>query len=106
MTTHKFLPTDLIDSPLADYRKPEHLTSENRLLKQLTKALVERVLQAEITEHLGHDKHETVTHPPGNGKNGKNYKHQTPWAGLYQAIKRIHHPCGGKNRPCCSHYIH
>ncbi|SCZ86758.1 transposase (fragment) [Nitrosomonas mobilis] len=74
MTTHKFLPTDLIDSPLADYRKPEHLTSENRLLKQLTKALVERVLQAEITEHLGHDKHETVTNSTGNARNDKSRK--------------------------------
>ena len=35
-------------------------------LKQLTKALVERALQADITEHLGHDKNETVINPAGN----------------------------------------
>jgi putative transposase len=29
-------------------------------LKQLTKALVERALQAELTAHLGHDKNQLV----------------------------------------------
>jgi len=61
MTTPKPLPTDLIDSLLADYKKPEDLIGEHSLLKQLTKALVERTLQAEIAEHLGHDKYETVS---------------------------------------------
>ena len=58
MTTPKSLPTNLIDSLLADYKKPEDLIGEHGLLKQLTKALVERALQAEMAEHLGHDKHE------------------------------------------------
>ena len=56
----KVLPNDLIDELLAGYQKPEDLIGENGLLKQLTKALVERALQAEMTEHLGHDKHTTV----------------------------------------------
>jgi putative transposase len=74
MITPKSLPTDLIDSLLADYKKPEDLIGENGLLKQLTKALVERALQAEIAGHLGHDKHETVTNPTGNARNGKSRK--------------------------------
>ena len=74
MTTPKSLPTDLIDSLLADYKNPEDLIGEHGLLKQLTKALVERALQAEISEHLGHDKHETVTKPTGNARNGKSRK--------------------------------
>ena len=74
MTTPKPLPTDLIDSLLADYKKPEDLIGEHGLLKQLTKALVERALQAEMTEHLGHDKHETVTNSTGNARNGKSRK--------------------------------
>ena len=65
-------PTDLIDGLLTDYKKPEDLINENDLLKQLTKALIERALQAEIAEHLGHDKHETV--PPRNGKSRKTLK--------------------------------
>ncbi len=74
MTTPKSLPTDLIDSLLVDYKKPEDLIGEHGLLKQLTKALVERALQAEIAEHLGHDRHETVTNPTGNARNGKSRK--------------------------------
>ena len=74
MTTRKSLPTDLIDSLLADYKKPEDLIGENGLLKQLTKALVERALQAEMAGHLGHDKHETVTNSTGNARNGKSRK--------------------------------
>ena len=61
MTTKKALPDDLIDSLLSNYQKPEDLIGENGLLNQLTKALVERALQAEMTELLGHDKHEPVT---------------------------------------------
>ena len=41
MTTPKPLPTGLIDSLLADYKKPEDLIGEHGLLKQLTKALVD-----------------------------------------------------------------
>jgi putative transposase len=51
---------ELIDSLLADYKKPEDLIGENGLLKQRTKKLVERALQAEMAEHLGHAKHEAV----------------------------------------------
>ena len=50
----KALPNDLIDELLASYQNSEDLIGENGLLKQLTKALVERALQAKITEHLGH----------------------------------------------------
>ncbi|MDO8719231.1 MAG: IS256 family transposase, partial [Polaromonas sp.] len=46
----KPLPTELIDALLADYKKPEDLIGQNGLLKQLTKALVERALQAELTD--------------------------------------------------------
>ena len=74
MTAPKPLPTGLIDSLLADYKKPEDLIGEHGLLKQLTKALVERALQAEMTEHLGHDKHETVINATGNTRNGKSRK--------------------------------
>lgn len=74
MTLPKALPNDLIDSLLSNYKKPEDLIGENGLLKQLTKALVERALQAEMAEHLGHDKHEPVTNNTGNARNGKSRK--------------------------------
>lgn len=74
MTVAKALPTDLIDSLLSNYKKPEDLIGENGLLKQLTKALVERALAAEMEAHLGHAKHEAVTNPTGNARNGKSSK--------------------------------
>ena len=74
MTTPKALPNDLIDGLLANYQKPEDLIGENGLLKQLTKALVERALEAEMAEHLGHDKHAPVSNATGNARNGKSRK--------------------------------
>jgi len=70
----KALPTDLIDSLLAGYQKPEDLIGEQGLLKQLTKALVERVLEVEMSEHLGHARNESVENPTGNTRNGKSKK--------------------------------
>jgi len=60
----------LADSLLANYQKPDDLIGENGLLKQLTKMLVERALEAEMTAHLGHDKSETVANESGNTRNG------------------------------------
>lgn len=37
---------------------------------QLTKKLVERALDAELTHHLGHDKHGPVSNAAGNTRNG------------------------------------
>jgi putative transposase len=54
MTEIKSIPTDLIDALLSGYKKPEDVIGENSLLKQLTKAIVERALEAEMAEHLGH----------------------------------------------------
>ena len=51
---------ELIDQLFAGYKKPEDLIGENGLLKQLTKRLVERALEAEMTEHLGHTKNASV----------------------------------------------
>jgi len=75
MTSKKHeVPEQLLASLLADYKKPEDLIGENGLLKQLTKLLVEKALDAELTEHLGHERHETVGNPGGNTRNGKSRK--------------------------------
>ncbi len=64
----------LADGLLANYQKPEDLIGENGLLKQLTKMLVERALEAEMSEHLGHGKSEAVTNSTGNTRNGHSAK--------------------------------
>jgi hypothetical protein len=45
---------EVIDSLLANYKKPEDLIGEHGILKQLTKRLVERALEVELADHLGH----------------------------------------------------
>jgi putative transposase len=68
------VPDELLSSLLANYKKPEDLIGENGLLKQLTKLLVERALDAEMAEHLGHDKHAPVANETGNTRNGRSHK--------------------------------
>jgi putative transposase len=64
----------LADALLANYQKPEDLIGENGLLKQLTKMLVERALETEMTEHLGHGRSGAVTNQTGNTRNGHSAK--------------------------------
>ena len=64
----------LADGLLANYQKPEDLIGENGLLKQLTKMLVERALEVEMTDHLGHDKNGEVINSTANTRNGHSTK--------------------------------
>lgn len=65
---------DLIDQLLANYQKPEDVLGQNGLLKQLTRAVLERALQAELTHHLGYDKHSPSGNNSGNSRNGRSKK--------------------------------
>lgn len=66
--------TDVIDELLKHYKTPEEILGENGLLKQLTKAVFQRALQAEMTLHLGHEKHAAVSNKSGNSRNGSSAK--------------------------------
>ena len=119
MSTKKHsIPDELVAQLLGNYQKPEDLIGENGLLKQLTKLLVEKALDAEMTHHLGHDKHESVANATGNTRNGKSRKtlkgdfgelpieiprdrhstfepqiipkHQTRWAGFDEKILSLY----------------
>src|SRR5215216_6646324 len=65
---------DLIDQLLANYKSPEDVLGENGLLKQLTKAVLERALKAELSHHLGYEKHSSEGKNSGNSRNGKSKK--------------------------------
>jgi putative transposase len=58
---------EVIDELLKQGRKPEDV---NNLLKELTKAVLERALQGEMTEHLGYRKHDPAGQNSGNNRNG------------------------------------
>ncbi len=64
----------LIDNLLKDYQSPEEILGDNGLLKQLTKAVLERAMQAELTAHLGYEKHAAAGDNSGNSRNGKSRK--------------------------------
>ena len=65
---------DLIDELLAGCKTPADIAGENGLLKQLTKAIIERAMQAELTTHLGYEKHSVDGHNTGNSRNGTSGK--------------------------------
>ena len=52
----------IIDELLKDYETPEDLIGKKGILKQLTKSLLERALEAEMTDHLGYEKHSPDGH--------------------------------------------
>ena len=70
----KAVSPDLIDQLLAGCQSPEDPNGVHGLLKKLNKAVVERALQAEMSAHLGHDKHEPVANAVGNTRNGSSRK--------------------------------
>ena len=50
------------------------LVGPNGLLNQLTKNVLETALDAEMTEHLGYDKHDPAGRDSGNSRNGTRAK--------------------------------
>src|SRR5436853_2984311 len=65
---------ELLDELIKDYKKPEDLVGETGLLKQLTKAVLERAMNAELTHHLGYEKHDPAGNNSGNSRNGTSSK--------------------------------
>ena len=65
---------ELLDQLLADYEKPEDLTGDDGLFRRLKKALIERALGAELTDHLGYEKGDPAGPGKGNSRNGPSAK--------------------------------
>lgn len=65
---------EVLDELLKEYRGPEDLIGADGLLKQLTKALIERSMEAELTEHVGYEKHDQREKETSNRRNGKTKK--------------------------------
>ena len=64
----------MLNELLKEYQKPEDLLGKNGLLKQLQKRLLEKALGAELTDHLGYEKHEAAGRNSGNSRNGSGSK--------------------------------
>ena len=64
----------LIDQLLEGCDSPDDILGEAGLLKQLTKKVAERALNAEMEQHLGYAKHAPEGKNSGNSRNGKSSK--------------------------------
>ena len=65
---------ELLDELLKEYQNPEDLMGEAGILKQLTKALVERCMSAEMDTHLQEAQIEPEEGQPKNRRNGHSKK--------------------------------
>lgn len=54
--------------------KTEEITGQNGLLKQLTKRLIEKAMNAEMTEYLGYEKYDRQDDLTSNSRNGTSNK--------------------------------
>ena len=72
--TKPVVPQALLDHVIANYKKPADLIGENGMLKQLTKAVIEVALAAEMNQHLGHTRYGAVANASGNVRNGQSAK--------------------------------
>ncbi len=64
----------LLDELLKNYSQPGDLLGPDALLTELKKRLINRVLDSELTTHLGYDKHDTPPEGPSNARNGHSSK--------------------------------
>src|SRR5436305_10236282 len=65
---------ELIDELLKEYPHPQDVLAEDGLLKQLSKAVIERCLETELETHLGYPKHTRQGNTSGNKRNGHSQK--------------------------------
>jgi putative transposase len=65
----ELLPDEVVDEMLAGARSEEEIVGPGGLLSQLTKRLVERAMEVELTDHLGFESH---LEPPGGTGNARN----------------------------------
>ena len=65
---------EIIDQLIGEAKTPEEVFGTDGLLKQLSKRILERMLDAEMTHHLGYSKHSKEGYGTGNSRNGKTSK--------------------------------
>ena len=64
----------MLDSLIGNAKTQEDLFGPEGIIKQLTKRLMEKMLEAEMTHHLGYEKHAAEGRNTGNSRNGSKSK--------------------------------
>ena len=70
----ELLSDELVDELLAGARSEEEIVGPGGLLSQLTKRLVERAMDVELTDHLGYEHGQAPPSATGNTRNGSTAK--------------------------------
>lgn len=70
MTIPNHVTPEVLDGLLKGVENAEDLFGQDGLLKQLSKGLIERMLEGEMTAHLGYGKYESAGRNSGNSRNG------------------------------------
>lgn len=65
---------ELIEELIAEGTSAEELLGNNGIIKRLTSRVLTRMLEGEMTDHLGYDKHDLAGQHSGNSRNGKTNK--------------------------------
>jgi putative transposase len=65
---------DILDELIGNAKSQDDLFGKDGVIKDLSKQLMERMLQGELTHHLGYEKHAVEGHHTGNSRNGKGKK--------------------------------
>ena len=65
---------EMIDKMLGGAKTQDDLFGKDGIVKQISKRFMERLLQEEMSAHLGYDKHSAEGHNSGNSRNGKSSK--------------------------------
>jgi len=68
------LPDEVIDELLGGARTEEEIVGPGGLLAGLTKRLLERAMEVELTDHLGYEPHQEPPGGAGNTRNGSTGK--------------------------------
>lgn len=68
------LDPQVIEYLLKKTKSPRDIFGNDGILKQLKKALTERILEGELTAELGYEKHDISGHHSGNSRNGHTKK--------------------------------
>ena len=74
MPADRRISDELIDELLAGASTEEEIAGPGGLLAQLTKRLVERAMEVELTDHLGYEPHQEPPGGSGNQRNGTSPK--------------------------------
>src|SRR5215470_17732727 len=72
--TRPAVKAELLEQLIKSVDKPEELLGPSGLLHQLKGALMERLLEAEMTNHLGYEPNEAKGRGTGNSRNGHSAK--------------------------------